>query len=167
MVGQTGHNTLCHRAESLSHETRGMRYDSITETLVKVGETKVKAGFFTRDAREYAASLHLGENSRVEIRAQLVLGAEGDASVVGNEAFVHLDVVAACAPHSHHVPVVQYAAIFSRVVGPKQPGFVGFHRSWVQHSRVLDLRVTFFSNLADCAHPEGLVAIAGEGAVAR
>ena len=38
--------------------------------LVNVGETIVKPGFFSRDGREYEASLHLTDDGRVEIRSK-------------------------------------------------------------------------------------------------
>jgi len=40
------------------------------EKLVTVGETRVKPGFFSRDGREYEASLYLTDDGRVEIRSK-------------------------------------------------------------------------------------------------
>lgn len=40
------------------------------EQLVNGGETPTKSGFFSRDGREYEASLHLTDDSRVEIRSK-------------------------------------------------------------------------------------------------
>jgi len=41
-----------------------------SEQLVSGGETPVKSGFFSRDGREYEASLHLTDDGRVEIRSK-------------------------------------------------------------------------------------------------
>jgi len=40
------------------------------EQLISAGETPVKTGFFSRDGREYEASLHLTDDARVEIRSK-------------------------------------------------------------------------------------------------
>ncbi len=40
------------------------------EQLIARGETPIKSGFFSRDGREYEASLHLTDDARVEIRSK-------------------------------------------------------------------------------------------------
>lgn len=63
--------------------------------LLDKKETPAKAGFFTRDEREYEASLHLAEDGRVEVRSR----AGGQAAAVAGTAHVEPADVGPCPFH--------------------------------------------------------------------